>query len=79
MGQILKKNLVRIVEDTVLNQSSWNKVRILIIIISGSGLNLGHVSLKKMSQGQIIEEPTRAHSFDQKFMKLCQNINPHHI
>ena len=49
----------------------------LIIIISRSRSKLGHVNSKTRSQGQIIEKPcvhSRGHSFDQKFMRLCQNV-----
>ena len=54
----------------------------LMIIISRSGLKLGHVGSKTRSQGQILEKPcvhSRGHSFDLKFMKLYQNANDHNI
>ena len=49
----------------------------LIIIMSSSGLKLGHVGSKTRLLCQILEKPclhSRRHSFDQKFMKLCQNV-----
>ena len=50
----------------------------LMIIISRSSWKLGHVGLKTMLLGQILEKPcvpSRGHSFDLKFMKLCQKDN----
>ena len=50
----------------------------LIPIKSRSSLKLGHVGTKTRSLGQILEKPcvhSRGHSFDPKFMKLCQNVN----
>ena len=52
----------------------------LIIIISRSGLKLGHVGAKTRSLGKILEKPcvhSRGHSFDLKSMKLGQNVNSH--
>ena len=54
----------------------------LIIIISRSGLKLGHVGSKIWSLGQILEKPcvhSKGHSFDSKFTKLYQNVNHHNI
>ena len=65
-------------KGTVLIQSSWNFVWILIIIISRSSLKLGHVREKTRLLGQILKKPSvtsRGHSFDLKFMNLCQKIN----
>ena len=56
--------------------------KLLIIIISRSDLKLGHVGSKTRSLGQILEKPcvpSRGHSFDLKFMKLCQKVNHHKI
>ena len=50
--------------------------------MSRSNSKLGHVGSKTRSLGQIIEKPcvhSRGHSFDHKFMKLCQNVNHHNI
>ena len=69
-------------EGTVSIQSSRNFVRLLIIIISRSGLKLGHVGSKTRSLGQILEKTSvhsRGHSFDLKFTKLYQNVNDHNI
>ena len=69
-------------EGTVSIQSSGNFVRLLIIIISRSGLKLGHVGSKTRSLGQILEKPSvhsRGHSFDSKLTKLYQNVNDHNI
>ena len=54
----------------------------LLIIISRSGLKLGHGGSKTRSLGQIVEKPcvhSKRHSFDTKFMKLCQIINHHNV
>ena len=54
----------------------------LIIIISRSSSKLGHVGSKTRSLDQILEKPcvhSKEHSFDPKFMKLCQNVNHHNI
>ena len=54
----------------------------LVIIMSRSSLNLGHVGLKTRSLGQILEKPcvhSRGQSFDSKFMELYQNANDHKI
>ena len=50
----------------------------LIFIYSRSILKLGHAGLL----GQILEKPrvhSKGHSFDPKFMKLCQNVNAYKI
>ena len=47
-----------------------------------SNLKRGHIGSKTRSLDQIIERPSvhsRGHSFDPKFMKLCQNVNPYKI
>ena len=64
--------LVYTLEGTVLIQSSWNFVRMLIIITSRSSSKLGHVESKTRSLDQILEKPcvhSVGHSFDHKFMK----------
>ena len=69
-------------EGTILIQSSCVYVRMLISIISKSSSKLGHVSLKTCPQGQIIETNcvhSRGHSFDPKFMKFGQNVNPNNV
>ena len=81
LGQILEK-LVYTLEGTVSIQSSRNFIRMLIIIISRSSLKLGYVGSKTRSLGQILEKPCvhyKRHSFDPKFMKLCQIVNHHNI
>ena len=43
---------------------------------------MGHVGSKTRSLGQISEKPcvpSRRHSFDLKFMKLCQEVNHNNI
>ena len=53
-----------------------------IIIISRSSLKLGQGGSKTRSLGQILEKHcvhSRGHSFNPKFMKVCQNVNHHHI
>ena len=47
--------------------SSWNFVRLFIIIISRSSLKVRHVRSKTRSLGQILEKPSvpyKGHSFD---------------
>ena len=54
----------------------------LIIKMSRSSSKLGHVGSKTRSLGQILEKPcvhSRGHSFDPKFMKLCQNVNHQNV
>ena len=79
LGQIL---------ETPCVHSKWHSfdlssifVRLLVIIISRSDLKLALVKSKTRSLGQIVEKPvpSRGHSFDLKFMKLCQKINHHNI
>ena len=70
------------IEDNVLSKSPGNLVRVLIFIKSMSCLKLGHVVSKARSLGQILDKPCvrcRGHSFEQKTMKLCQNVNFHKI
>ena len=58
--------------------SSWNYVRMLIIIMSWTDLKLVHVGSKTRSLGQILGKPcvaSRGHSFYSKVMRLCQNVN----
>ena len=46
-----------------------------IFIMSRSDLKLGHVGPKTRSLGQILKKPrvhSKRHSFDPKFMNLCQ-------
>ena len=65
---------------TVLIQSSRNFVRMVIFIKPRSGSQRGHVGSKTRLLGQIIEKHcvrSRGHSFEQKIMKLCQNVNSH--
>ena len=69
-------------KGTGLIQSSQNFIRMLMIIISRSGLKLGRVGSKTRSPGQILEKPcvhSKRHSFDPKFMKLCQIVNHHNV
>ena len=58
-------------------------VRMLIFITSRSNPKVGHIGLKTMSLGQIIEKKTCVHSigqnFDRNFMKICRKMNPHKI
>ena len=54
----------------------------LNIIISRSNWKLGQVESKIRLLGQILEKPSvhsRGHSFNPKFMKLCQNVNHNNI
>ena len=69
-------------KGTVLIQISRNFVGLFIVIISRSSSKLGHVGSKTRSLGQILEKPcvhSRGHSFDHKFMKVCQNVNNHNV
>ena len=80
LGQILEK-LLYTLECTVLIQSSLNFFRMLMIIIYRSSLKLGHVGSKTGSLGQILEKRvhSKRHSYDPKFMKLCQIVNQPNI
>ena len=52
----------------------------VIFIKSRSGSQLGNFGSKTRLLGQIIEKTcarSRGHSFEQKIMKLCQNVNSH--
>ena len=49
----------------------------LIIIMSRSGLKLGHVGLETRLLGQILEN--LGHSFDSKVMIFYQNADDHNI
>ena len=54
----------------------------LMIIIYRPSLKLGHVGSKTRSLGQILEKScvhAQRHSFDPKFMKLCQIVNQPNI
>ena len=54
----------------------------LILIISRSDLKLGHVGAKARPPGQIFEKPSEqssGHSFDPKFMKICQSSKLGHV
>ena len=54
----------------------------LMIIIARSCSKLGHVGSKTRSLGQILEKRavhSNRHSFDPKFMKLCQIVNDDNI
>ena len=77
----LWKNLVYTLEGTVLIHSSWNFVKMLIVIISPFSLKLVHVASTFKSLGQIKKKKEKlyTHSFDAKFMKFCQKVNSHNI
>ena len=63
-------------EATFLVQSSSNLLRMIILTISQSSPNIGHVWSKTRSVGQIIEKPcehSRGHIFGPIFIKLAQN------
>ena len=50
--------------------------------MSRSCLKLGHGGSKTRSLGQILKKPcvhSRGHSFNPKFLKLCQIVNYFHI
>ena len=63
-------------EAIVLVQSSSNLLKMIILTISRSSSNIGHVGTKTRSVGQIIEKPyehSRGHSFGTIIIKLAQN------
>ena len=63
-------------EATVFVQFLSDLLRMIILTISRSSLNIGHVRSKSRSVGQIIEKPcehSRGHSFGPIFIKLAQN------
>ena len=55
--------LVNTLEATVLVQSSSNLLRMIILTISQSSSNMGHVGSKTRSVGQIKEKPCEHSSF----------------
>ena len=68
--------LVNTLEATVLVQSSSNLLRMIILTISRSNSNMGHVGSKTRSVGQLKEkqcEHSRGHSFSPIIIKLAQN------
>ena len=63
-------------EATVLAQSSSNLLRMIVLTISRSSSNMGHVWSKTRSVGQIMEKPSehsRGHIFGPIFIQLSQN------
>ena len=63
-------------EATVLAQSSSNLLRMIVLTISRSSSNMGHVGSKTRSVGQIMEKPcehSSGHIFGTIFIKLAQN------
>ena len=61
---------------TVLVQSSSNLLRMIILTISQSNSNMGHVRFETRSVGQIIEKPnehSRGHSFGPIYNKLSRD------
>ena len=61
---------------TVLVQSSSSLLRMIILTISQSSLNMGEVGSKTRLVDQILEKPCkhlRGHSFGSIFIKLAQN------
>ena len=68
--------LVNTIQATLCIQSSWNFVRMFVLIKFGSSSNMGHIWSKTRSVGQIIKKPcehSRGHSFCSIFIKLAQN------
>ena len=66
-----------ILEGTVLIQSSFYFVRMIILLKSRSNLKLGHVALKTSFLVEMIDKPfvhSRRHRFDPKFVYLCQVV-----
>ena len=78
-GQISGKPCVHTLEGTDLIISSLNSVRMLFIIMSRSGSNLGHVGSKTRSLGQILEKnlvlTLMGTVLIQNSLKLYQNAN----
>ena len=69
-------------EATVFVKSSSNLLRIIILTISPSSSNMGHVGSKTRSADQTIEKPcehSRSHSFGPNFIKLPQNDHLYNI
>ena len=78
LGQKVKswKNLVNTLQATFWVQSSSTLIRMIILTMSQSSLNMGDVGSETRSVGQIMEKPcehSRGHSFGQIFIKLAQN------
>ena len=65
-------------EATVLVQTSSNLLRMIILTLSQSSLNMGDIGSKTRSVGQIMKKPcehSRGHSFGPILIKLAQNDN----
>ena len=76
LGQFLEKNNVYTLEGTVFIQSSWNFVKMFIIMKSRPELRMSHVGSKTRSLVQILVKSwvhSRGHSFDPICMEFCQN------
>ena len=64
-------------EATILVESLPNLLRMIILTISPSSLNMYHVWSKTRSVGEIIEKPCEhetGHIMHPIIMKLCQNV-----
>ena len=69
--------LLYVLEATFSVQSSWNLVRMFVLIKSRKSLKLGHVGSKTRSLGQILEKPcvcSRCHIFSQILVKFGLNV-----
>ena len=76
VGQICR-NLVYKLEATYLAQTSSNLIRMFILIISGTSLNMGQVGSKSRSVGQILGKPclhSTGHIFYPIFFKVSQDV-----
>ena len=73
----LRKTLFMLQGPHFFTHSSLNLVKIFILIISQTSLNIGQVGSKSRSVGQILEKLclwSRGHIFGPIFLKLGQNV-----
>jgi len=69
--------LVYTLKATFVTQFWWNFVRMIVLTISKSSLNMGYVQSKTRPPGQILGNSClhpRGHICDPILMKLCQNV-----
>ena len=68
---------VNTLEVTFFAQSSWNFVRMIVLVKGRMGLKLGQLRSKTRSLGQIIVKScihSKSHIFSPIFLKLAQNV-----
>jgi len=72
-----KEIIVYTLEARFATRFWWNLIRMFVLTISRSDLNMGHFRSKTMSTGQILENTglhIRGHICDSILMKVDQNV-----